>query len=1051
MHCALERPLDSHLRVESEQDVFVMPCSASQKRFWMLEQMLPGDTALAIPIAVQLSGPLDPEILERALNGIVQRHESLRTSFASVEGEPKQIIATKVVLKLRYLDLGNFPENERRARVADAMAREAAQPIPVTQAPLLRATLMRLAPLEAVLMLTAHHIISDGWSSGVMVRELGAFYEALRKDMPVHLAPLTIQYADYVLWMEDWLKSAESKKQLAYWKKELEGEIPVLDFPTDFARPAEEDHEAILESRVLPGELTASLKELARETGTTLFMIFFSAYLVLLQRYTGQSRLMVGTTGANRNQPELEGLIGLFANVLLLRAEVSGEMSFQDFLAQQRDHLLNSFANHEVPFDQVLEQWQSGTRKMPKSLIQTHFLFQKAFMQPALVDGLTIQPLYSVSPGSAFELTFGIVERGEGIRLQMEYRTSLFRQSTIQRFLAHFQGLLESIVVNPGGALSSLPIFTEGERDLLEAPLHASVPLLAAASQPFNSTALLRDLDQQIDEHFQKSAAPFTPEIQLPPGAVLRVLDEQMQVLPIGIPGDLYLADLSGRQANETVSSLSTGKPSQMKTGFIGRHTESGAVELWGRSKDLIPLPVFRFNRRSIGARLCLHAEVEEAVATVQQSPSGEPRLVGYAVLRPGAEVSDEDLRAFLREANDNLPLPSVISIVPSLPKDGNEMVITRKLPAPLVDRPQIPNSVPLQGMLQGQLIEIWRNILKTSEISADDNFFELGGNSFLALRMMIEVGKLCRRTLPLSLLLTGATVNRLSRFIIESNSESESIPLIPVQTKGTNAPLFFLHGDWVGGGFYCNRLSQQLGEEQPFYALPPSRSGEILSIEEMAAQHCAVIRAQFPAGPYVLGGYCIGAMVAIEMARQLMDEGQTVSHLFLVDPPVWADRWLAWVWPWFDRLGRSRGWDLGQRIRFFDRSAVAFNRWSKRPMVLKWAGLRRRFGIKNEKRAGGDSASAGGDYTDDQALDSLEYSTYYLAYRLYQLRELSVPATLFVPASTSASRISRLERSAKIDPTKSRVELVPGNHTTCVTQDTTMMVERMRSTLGAM
>ena len=1051
MHCMLEKmPM-----ADPGRDVFVMPCSTAQKRFWMLEQMSPGDTALVIPIAVQLSGPLRIDVLERALNRIVERHEILRTSFGLVEGEPKQIIASEADLELHRLDLGNIAVEQRRERIAGVMAQEAKRPVPITRAPLLRATLVELAPQEAVLMLTAHHIISDGWSNGILVRELGVFYHALLHGGPVDLPPLAIQYADYVLWQEEWLNSPAFERQMGYWKKELESGIPRLDFPADFARRSDGTHEAILESRLLPAELTLALKGLCRETGTTLFMIFFSAYVALLRRYTGQSNFVVASTGANRNRPELEDLIGLFSNLLFLRSDVADELSFRDFLAAQRDHLLESFSNHEAPFEKVHEQGQSGKSRLPRNLIQTHFLFQKAFMQPTTRDGLTIQPLYSVSPGSTFELTFGIVERAEGIRLQMEYWTSLFRRSTIQQFLGHFQALLEAAVANPGTPLAQLPFFAPGEREKLEFTLRAPENLRSEESRVLDLPKIYSDFDRQIDEHFRRSDAPFTINAKLPSGLVLVALDQSGRLLPAGVPGDLHLADhfggLDGR--GDTVTGPAADSLPLLKTGFVGRHTRDGGVDFLGRADDIVRLPGFRFNRLALESRLRTHAEVRDAFSLLPAQESGEPKLIGYVVLKPNAKATPEELRAYLRERISDLLVPSVIVVVAALPRDAQGKVRADELALPVMaEKKAAPHQLALHGMVQHELIAIWRNILNIPDISIDDNFFELGGNSFLALRMMTEAGKLARRTLPLSLLLTGATVANLSRAIMEGNGadNGDARSVIPVQPKGAQPPLYFLHGDWVGGGFYCNRLSQHLGEDQPFYALPPSRSpdGKTLSISEMAAQHRAIVEQQSPQGPYFLGGYCIGALVAMEMARQWIAEGKTVAHLFLVDPPVWSARWLGRAWPWIDRLGHARGWSLRRRITFFDRSVVATNRWLHRPISGKLPWLSRLIAARRKSANDEAAPSTQGEEAKPEVLTSLDYAVYFLAYRLHRIEPLSVPATLFIPESTSAWRLARIQRAAKIAAGKCRVVIVPGNHTTCVTRDSSAIAEQMRVVL---
>ena len=231
--------------------------------------------------------------------------------------------------------------------------------------------------------------------------------------------------------------------------------------------------------------------------------------------------------------------------------------------------------------------------------------------------------------------------------------------------------------------------------------------------------------------------------------------------------------------------------------------------------------------------------------------------------------------------------------------------------------------------------------------VAIDDNFFALGGNSLLALRMMNQIEKLSGRPLPLSLLLTGATIANLASYIVKANNEAAD-PLIAIQATGSRPPLFFLHGDWAGGGFYCGRVSQQLGEDQPFFVLPPQRSGKqsMLTLEEMAAYHITAMQQRTPHGPYLLGGYCIGATVAMEMARQLVAKGEKVTRLLLIDPPLWGAPWLRVSWIFVDKLGAILGWDLQKKIYYFDRYAVSFSRWLKKPLRSKLTTLCRRLGI---------------------------------------------------------------------------------------------------------
>ena len=1009
-------------------DTFVMPASVGQKRFWLLEEMAPGNTALNVPIAFELLGPLDIGLLERAMQAIVDRHESFRTRFEMIDGEPHQIISSRATLTLERV--GPASTGTRDERIQQAMNVEARRPVDFTRAPLLRAVLLEIAPEDHVLMVTQHHIITDGWSNGIVIRELAAFYDAFRLDEEPKLPPLAIQYADYVLWQKEWLETPEFRQQLDYWRAQLGGEIPVLDFPTDFPRQSTQPSGAVLETRLLPMPLVEALRRVCQEEGVTLFMIFASAYAALLHVYSGQSRILVGTTAANRNRPELEGLIGLFANLLVVPADITGSMTLRDLLARQRDQSLGGFANHEAPFELVVQELQgAGSARVP---MQTHLLFQRAFMQPAVSGELAINPLRSVSPGSTFELTFGIVERvNEGIRLQMEYRTSLYRRDTIRRFLLHFQQLLEAMAAHPETRIDELPLFADSEREEIEARLATAL----RGSGEVDRDAMWAEMDLQIEANLLAGRETFTLA-QAPSGLALAALDSERRPLPIDIPGAIYFT--------------APGETAPQLTPFLGRNVEGG-VELWGRASDLIRVQGLRCNRRALEVALRSLPEIAEAAAALQTTPTGASRLVAQVVLNPGATASDDELRAKLKGNVSDLLVPATIQIVSQLRRDAEgQMLIEAETAESFIAKTETSNDVPLQALLQQQLMELWQRLLKTDALTIDSNFFENGGNSFLALRMMVEAGKLAGQQLPLSLLLRGATIRNLARHILEgANVGGQAV--IPVQPNGSKTPLFFLHGDWIGGGFYGHRLARDMGPDQPFYALPPyhMREEKIVTMQEMAAYHCEAIRKERLHGPYLIGGYCIGALVAVEVARQLITEGEVVEQLFLVDPSLWGGVGLRGLWPWIDRLGAGRGWNMEKKIAFFDRTAVAMNRWLNKPFAAKMGTVLRRFGIKTADAAGAGAPSAEEDLGGSEILDGLDFSTYVITYRLHRFAPLAVPTTFLFPESTEPHRVAEAAARSRLDLARVKVETIPGNHTTCITQHTAELAAKMMRAMG--
>ncbi len=467
-------------------DVFVMPTSASQQRFWVLDQLEPGNTSLNMPLALKLSGRLVVPELERTLNEIVSRHEVLRTTFSKTNGKPVQIISAEQSLSLEVVDLSNHPDKENEAN--RLLVEEAHHKFNLSVGPLLKTKLIRLDADNHILLLTMHHIVCDGWSNGVLVREIGEIYDAFSRRLPLPNPELPIQYADFAYWQQDWLKSDGFEEQLAYWKRQLGNKIPPLELPTDFPRNKNRGSFGAIESLLLPRPLTRAVKTLSQREDVTPFMIFFAAFNVLLHRYTGRDDILIGSPTANRQQGETEGLIGPFANTLLLKTDLSGSPTFKDLLLRVKEVSLGAFSNQTLPFEKLVETVRPATNgRRGGQLFQVLFIFQTAFMKPVELKDLSIEPIRSVSPGSIFELSLGVVERHEGTRLQLEYNTDLFKADTISVMLEDLHSILQSAVLDNTRKASELlhwttPLRSREMRN--RAPLPASVLPATDAAAP---------------------------------------------------------------------------------------------------------------------------------------------------------------------------------------------------------------------------------------------------------------------------------------------------------------------------------------------------------------------------------------------------------------------------------------------------------------------------------------------------------------------------------------------------------------------------------------
>ena len=441
--------------------------SFAQQRLWFFNQLDPDNPAYNIPAAGRLKGPLNLAALEQCLNEIVKRHESLRTTFGKVDGRPTQVIAPTLTIKLPVVDLRELPASERETEVRRLVTAEAQRPFDLSQGPLIRGTVLRLGDEEHVGLLTMHHIVSDGWSTGILIREMAALYVAFCAGGSSPLPALPIQYADFAHWQRQWLQGEVLETQIAYWKEQLAGAPALIDLPTDHPRPVMQTFRGAHQSLVLPRHLKDGFKALSRQEGVTLFMTLLAAFKVLLNRYTSQDDLIVGTPIANRNRQETEGLIGFFVNALVLRTDLSGNPSFRELLRQVREVCLGAYSHQDLPFDRLVEELHLKRDLSRNPLFQVMFALQNAPLRALELPGLTLSPVEGDSETAHFDLTLQIVDTGQELTAALVYNTDLFEAGTIARMLGNFQTLLEAMVADPEQRISDLPFLTETERQQL--------------------------------------------------------------------------------------------------------------------------------------------------------------------------------------------------------------------------------------------------------------------------------------------------------------------------------------------------------------------------------------------------------------------------------------------------------------------------------------------------------------------------------------------------------------------------------------------------------
>ncbi|MFP5288489.1 MAG: condensation domain-containing protein, partial [Thermoanaerobaculia bacterium] len=435
--------------------------SFAQQRIWFIDQLEPGSPAYNIAAALLLSGPLDREALQRSFGEIVRRHEVLRTTFAMAGGEPVQVIHPRMRMGLSITDLSGLPAAEREAALREIALDEARRPFDLGRGPVLRVALVRLAREEHVLLLTVSHVAADGWSMGLLIRELAALYEAYCAGRPSPLPELPIQYADFALWQRRHLAGKALEAQLDYWRNQLAGAPPLLELPTDRPRPAVQSFRGGSLPLEIPPAALDALKAVAQKEGATLFMALLAGFAALLSRYSGQDDVLVGSPVANRGRAEAENLLGFFANTLVLRADLSGEPTFRELLGRVRAMARGAYAHQDVPFERLVEELQPERHLSYSPLFQVMLVLQNGPMPPLALHGLTLSALDLDTGTAKFDLLLNVWEEAGGLAGRLEYATDLFDHDRAERMAGHLAMLLAAAAAEPDRPVSALPLLGE--------------------------------------------------------------------------------------------------------------------------------------------------------------------------------------------------------------------------------------------------------------------------------------------------------------------------------------------------------------------------------------------------------------------------------------------------------------------------------------------------------------------------------------------------------------------------------------------------------------
>jgi amino acid adenylation domain-containing protein/non-ribosomal peptide synthase protein (TIGR01720 family) len=483
-----------------------IPLSFAQERQWFLDRLVPDRPIYNVHVPLRAKGRLDVRALRRALQALVRRHEVLRTVFETIDGRPVQIIRPRATQRMPVVDLRPLPPEAREAEALRLSTAEARDPFDLRLGPLLRTRLLRLAADDHVLLITMHHIVSDGWSAGVSAREIAALYAAARSGALPALPDPPIQYADFALWQRGWLRGETLERQLAYWRSQLTGAPRLAKLPVDRPRPAAQTFEGATETFALAASLTGRLETLSRRSGCTLFMTLLAGFQTLLLRYTGEHDLLVGSPIAGRSRTETEGLIGFFVNTLVLRVNLSGDPAFLELLRRVRAVCLEAYTHQDLPFEKLVEDLAPERALSHTPLIQVMFQLQTAASGSLELEDLSLTPLDVDTGTTQFDLSVDLLERAGGLEVQVEYSTDLFDAATIRRLMASYASLLEAAAADPERRLSELPIQSGSEvLGAIEAgaappgPGHDSEAAITSLHGLFEARAGLRPADVAFD------------------------------------------------------------------------------------------------------------------------------------------------------------------------------------------------------------------------------------------------------------------------------------------------------------------------------------------------------------------------------------------------------------------------------------------------------------------------------------------------------------------------------------------------------------------------
>ncbi|KAK9763191.1 hypothetical protein K7432_010368 [Basidiobolus ranarum] len=870
-----------------------LPLSFAQERLWFLNELIPNSSFYNMPVVLNFTDKLNVDALKESIVDIVKRHEALRTTFTLSDNGPVQVInaATNVAPSfIEYSDVTYEPE-----LVNSMIVHESEKPFDIAEGPLIRAKLIRVKPDVHVLIIVLHHIISDGWSITVLQKELAALYQSNSLGLSSPLPDLTIQYADFTVWQREWLQGETLHAQLKYWKEQLK-DISPLALPTDKIRPAISSHRGRLHRIYIPESLTKKLRVVSQQHTTTLFMTLFAAFGVLLNKYTEQEDLVVGSPIANRNVKEIEALIGFFVNTLVLRLQVDSESTFCEILNQAKSVTLDASTYQDVPFEKIVAELQPERDLSLNPLVQVVFALHELSITDFDAKDFNIDGHGDQQTTSRLDLEVHIHPHGNSLRADVIYCTDLFVPSTIEHMFEGFIHILECIAIDPQQVLFGGEAvdhrFVQKFLDMSNRPrlLHVYGP---TENTTFSTWYEVNQISNNV---------PIGKPIS---NSKVYVLDRQFNPVPTGFVGELCVAGDGLARGYLNQSELTAqkfivnpnpecGGEIMYRTGDLARFRSDGNLVFVGRRDDQVKIRGYRIELDEIRNALLKHEGVKECVVVVN-SEADIKRIVAYIIKdMVELEVTEDSLKAHLANSLPKYMLPYAILMVDNIPLLPSGKLDIRSLSTlaclPLA---QEISYVEPQTPLEIGIANIMADVLSLERVGLNDNFFDLGGHSLLSIQLISKVRKLLGVSISLHMLFEAPTVFMLAKNASlrnhENNSESIDSPVVMLREGGDEIPIVLIHA--IGGGLSCYQpLLSCLKHDGPIYGIYASdflgllRRKSFYNVEDMAQYYVESLMELSGRRKFIVGGWSYGGNIAFSIAVALQKIAVDVPSVFLFD-----------------------------------------------------------------------------------------------------------------------------------------------------------------------